>query len=435
MQNRYTGDIGDFGKLGLLRALRASGLSIGVNWYLVPDEGHNKDGKHTDYPKLRECDKALFQELNSIVAEDRRRVCELQKKSILDAVFYSEELDFSGKTRSQREELLGKWHEAALGALDGVDIVFADPDNGLLVPSACGTKKENKYVLPAELRDYYGNGSSVIYYQHRARRSDSFYLEQHKELLNRQDEQSTESWFPGASSLCLKFFKTSHRYYFFIIQPRHKDLITKAVNGMLASGWDRCFQRLPVTKVFFIRHAEPNLTNHNDMLRELSPKGMADRAFVTRFLADKDISAVLSSPYKRAVDTVADFAEKYGFEIEIDADFRERRVADGWIDNFTEFSEKQWADFDYRLEDGESLSEVQKRNIAALSRALEKYAGKNIVIGSHGTALSTIINYYDKSFGYKDFERIRGVMPWIVEFSFDEDGNCINIKEYLNQNE
>ena len=38
MQNRYTGDIGDFGKLGLLRQLRQTGLSIGVNWYLTPDE-------------------------------------------------------------------------------------------------------------------------------------------------------------------------------------------------------------------------------------------------------------------------------------------------------------------------------------------------------------------------------------------------------------
>ncbi len=35
MQDRYAGDIGDFGKIGLLRALRVQGLSIGVNWYLV----------------------------------------------------------------------------------------------------------------------------------------------------------------------------------------------------------------------------------------------------------------------------------------------------------------------------------------------------------------------------------------------------------------
>jgi len=29
-----------------------------------------------------------------------------------------------------------------------------------------------------------------------------------------------------------------------------------------------------------------------------------------------------------------------------------------------------------------------------------------IVVGSYGTALSTIINFYDKSFGYDDFENI-----------------------------
>jgi len=35
------------------------------------------------------------------------------------------------------------------------------------------------------------------------------------------------------------------------------------------------------------------------------------------------------------------------------------------------------------------------------------YEGKNIVIGTHGTALSTIINYYDSTYGYDDFERMK----------------------------
>ncbi|MBQ8598718.1 MAG: histidine phosphatase family protein, partial [Oscillospiraceae bacterium] len=44
---------------------------------------------------------------------------------------------------------------------------------------------------------------------------------------------------------------------------------------------------------------------------------------------------------------------------------------------------------------------------------------KNVVIATHGTALSTIINYYDDSFGYEDFYRIQDVMPWLVEMQFD----------------
>ena len=182
-----------------------------------------------------------------------------------------------------------------------------------------------------------------------------------------------------------------------------------------------------MTKVYFVRHAEPNYNNRDDMSRELTAKGMADRKLVTQFLSDENIDIVLSSPYKRAVDTVAHFAVSKGLNVEIIDDFRERKVDSVWIEDFAAFSKAQWADFDYKLSDGESLNDVQSRNIYALKKVLEKYKDINIAIGSHGTALSTIINYYDNSFGYEDFERIRTVMPWIVEFTFQND-KCISIK-------
>jgi hypothetical protein len=45
MQDRYAGDIGDFVKLAILRAL-APGWHLGVAWWLYPDESHNGDGRH-----------------------------------------------------------------------------------------------------------------------------------------------------------------------------------------------------------------------------------------------------------------------------------------------------------------------------------------------------------------------------------------------------
>ncbi len=182
-----------------------------------------------------------------------------------------------------------------------------------------------------------------------------------------------------------------------------------------------------MTKVFFIRHSEPDYSNHDDLLRPLTAKGIQDRKIATDYLEDKKIDIVLSSPYKRAVQTLEDFADKFGFKIETIEDFHERVVGGEWIDNFLDFSKNQWADFDYKLEGGECLHDVQARNIAALKEVLRKYEGKNIAIGTHGTALSTIINYYDKSFGYADFEKIRNVMPWIVAFEFDGE-KCISIK-------
>lgn len=184
-----------------------------------------------------------------------------------------------------------------------------------------------------------------------------------------------------------------------------------------------------MTNIYFVRHAEPNYQNHDDYSRELSPKGMEDRKLVTAFLEDKAIDVVLSSPFKRAVDTVKDFADNYGYEILTVDDFRERRVDSCWIEDFHGFSKKQWEDFEYKLSDGECLREVQQRNIAALQQVLQQYANQNVVIGSHGTALSTIVNYYQPSFDFECFEQIRKLMPWVVCFTFECE-KCIRITQY-----
>lgn len=184
-----------------------------------------------------------------------------------------------------------------------------------------------------------------------------------------------------------------------------------------------------MTNIYFVRHAEPNYNNHDDPTRELSPKGMIDRELVTGFLADKQVDVVLSSPYKRAVDTVAHFASLRDLPISMIYDFRERKVDSCWIDDFDAFTRKQWADFDYKLTDGETLAEVQIRNIAALQEVVEQHKGKTVVVGSHGTALSTIINYFAPQFGIEEFTRIKSIMPWIVRFSFMEN-DCVQIEEY-----
>lgn len=184
-----------------------------------------------------------------------------------------------------------------------------------------------------------------------------------------------------------------------------------------------------MTTVYFVRHAEPNYENHDDLTRELSSRGLEDRKLVTRFLNTKGIDVVLSSPYKRAVDTVKDFADANGLGIIVIEDLRERCVGNEWIDDFNGFCQKQWGDFGYKLLDGENLREVQDRNITALRRILKDHKDKNIAIGSHGTAISTIINFFDSSFGYKDFEKIKALMPWIVRFSF-EGAHCVEIEKY-----
>ena len=173
-----------------------------------------------------------------------------------------------------------------------------------------------------------------------------------------------------------------------------------------------------MTELYFIRHCQPNYENHDDLTRELSPKGQADTGLVTGYLRDKNISAVLSSPFKRAVDTVAPFARAVGLPVITMEDLRERRIDSGWIEDFEGFARRQWADFSYKLSDGDSLGQVQARMEASLEKILEEHKGGRVAIGSHGTALSVLVHSLRPGFGYEGFSRIRGLMPWAVHFTF-----------------
>ena len=183
-----------------------------------------------------------------------------------------------------------------------------------------------------------------------------------------------------------------------------------------------------MTTVYFIRHAEPNYDNHDDVLRELSPKGLQSSKELVNSFAGIQIDAFYSSPYLRAMDTIKPLADSRGQTIHLIPDFQERKITDYWIEDFTGFTEKQWADFHYHLPGGESLSMVQERNIRALEDLLQAHPDQTILIGTHGTALSTIINYYKPDFQLADFHRIKHIFPWIVQFEF-QGSTCSSIDE------
>ncbi|WP_201767691.1 histidine phosphatase family protein [Sporolactobacillus laevolacticus] len=92
-----------------------------------------------------------------------------------------------------------------------------------------------------------------------------------------------------------------------------------------------------MTTIYFVRHAESDHRVQHDRIRPLTDKGMKDRALVTQYLHDKHVDVVLSSPYKRAVDTVKHFADEKGLPIHCIKDFRERKVGQ-WVDDFHAFS-------------------------------------------------------------------------------------------------
>ena len=182
-----------------------------------------------------------------------------------------------------------------------------------------------------------------------------------------------------------------------------------------------------MTRVYFVRHAQPVHSHADDRTRPLTEEGIADTSVVLETLKDKRIDAFYCSPYKRSMDTIRSTAEYYGMEISTDERLRERE--NGENGNNHGMFQKRWADHAYHEDGGESIGMVQTRNIEALREILAANEGRNIVIGTHGTALSSVMNYYRPEFGCDDFLRIIDWMPYIVELDF-EGQELISITEH-----
>lgn len=174
-----------------------------------------------------------------------------------------------------------------------------------------------------------------------------------------------------------------------------------------------------MTRVYFVRHAQPEHAWKEDKTRPLTEEGRNDTAIVFDFFKDKQIDIFYCSPYKRSIDTIADTAALFDKQIIIDERLREREK--GLDGNNHGMFQKRWADHNYHEDGGESIDMVQKRNIEALKEIISSNMNRNIVIGTHGTALSTILNFYDKSFGCDEFLRIIDWMPFIIELDFQKN--------------
>jgi hypothetical protein len=262
MQDRYAGDIGDFLKLGLLRALSCAaaglpGLRVGVVWYLVPDESHNQDGRHVAYldtsrplsDRLRRCDPDLYDRLARLVASGARSVEALEGSGVLpeNSRTAPEVLSFasigatSASGRIARVARRAAWLESAVSATAGCDVVFLDPDNGIAAEGARPhLLPAIKYAFAQELLPFLDREQSVIVYQH-ADRSTNVRTQAQRKLQLLQSVLGVDPI--GA----VRSLRGPCRLFLVVPAAQHRDQLERRLEAMTQRGpWSDHLTLLPL---------------------------------------------------------------------------------------------------------------------------------------------------------------------------------------------
>jgi len=170
------------------------------------------------------------------------------------------------------------------------------------------------------------------------------------------------------------------------------------------------------TCLYFVRHAH-SVYSADEYGRPLSERGYQDAQRVTEILKTENINRILSSPYRRAIETVEGISRFLGIEIEREEDFKERVVASHPVEDFTLAMAKLWADEHFAWPGGESNQTARERGVRAVKRVLESHPGEKIVIATHGNLMVLMMNHFDSRYDFSFWKEL--AMPDVYKLTFE----------------
>ena len=189
-----------------------------------------------------------------------------------------------------------------------------------------------------------------------------------------------------------------------------------------------------MTTVYLLRHSKPfrhllgdYFVNEEEQIRnEKNPLCVEGEKLALELSKREELShidVIYSSHYVRTMSTAKYIAENNQIQLNVDERLGERKFG---VNNMSDlpstFFEDQFRNWDYKLENGESVNETSLRMNQVIAEILTKHPNNTIAIVSHGTAITTLLKTWCD---IKLNEETKLVEIYFNgNFVFDGDWNC-----------
>ncbi len=171
-----------------------------------------------------------------------------------------------------------------------------------------------------------------------------------------------------------------------------------------------------MTVIYFVRHAHADWLP--DEQRPLSPRGSGDACKIATLLHAKPITAIYSSPARRAFQTVEPLGARLRLSICTIADLRERELSQTPVANFMAAVQQTWNNPTYALAGGESNRVAQQRGVKVVELLMRHHAHEHIAIATHGNLLALILQHYDTSVDFTFWQSL--TMPDVYQLQIEQ---------------
>lgn len=174
--------------------------------------------------------------------------------------------------------------------------------------------------------------------------------------------------------------------------------------------------------IYLIRHCQ---ATGQEAEAELTEVGQEQALQLADYLAAVPVEYIISSPFTRAVKTIKPYAEKNSLSVQEEERLSERVLSHENLTDWLTALEQSFIDVDLRFGQGETSREAQSRGMAVLKELWDS-PYENIVLVTHGNLLALLLQHFEPSFGFKEWQRLSN--PDVYQLSFEDNMDQAEVK-------
>ena len=165
-------------------------------------------------------------------------------------------------------------------------------------------------------------------------------------------------------------------------------------------------------KIYLIRHCQ---ATGQPATAELTEVGLKQAEALAKRLNEAGIQRIISSPYRRAIQSIEPFAFQQKIVIETDERLIERKLCEGHLPDWFEKLQETFIDLDLKLTGGESSREAMARGVALIQELIDESVPVAVV--THGNLLALILKHYQDEVDFDFWKNLQNPDIWLLELA------------------
>lgn len=167
---------------------------------------------------------------------------------------------------------------------------------------------------------------------------------------------------------------------------------------------------MTMKKIFLVRHCSSTGQSED---AGLTAEGLAQSEKLGKFLEDKGIECIISSPSRRARESIASFATGNNITVKLDSRLRERVLSTRNLENWVECLEDSFKDRNIRFNNGETSNEAAERAFEVIGETVSAEF-ETVALVTHGNLMALILGMYDDSFGFREWTELSNPDVYLI---------------------